>query len=64
MHVMVSRLLLEVLADLKSVTFFTLGPDPPPYFPESVAKEQKKIRLLKCNIKPFFKASLKMKNLL
>ena len=38
----------------KSVTFFTLESDPPPYFPESVTKIQKqKIRPLKCNIKPF-----------
>ena len=38
----------------KSVTFFTLRSDPPPpYFPESVTKKQKKIiKLLKCNIKP------------
>ena len=26
----------------KSVTFLTLGSDPPPYFPESVTKIQKK----------------------
>ena len=37
----------------KSVTFFTLGSDPP-YFPKSVTKIQKKIiRPLKCNIKQF-----------
>ena len=38
----------------KYITFFTLGSDPPPYFPESVAKKTKpkqKTSLLKCNIK-------------
>ena len=34
-------------------TFFTLGSDPPPIFKESVMKILKKVRLLKCNIKPF-----------
>ena len=39
----------------KSVTFFTFGSDPPPYFVESVTKikKEKKIRTLKCNFKPF-----------
>ena len=42
----------EAFIKKKSVTFLHLGLTPP-YFPESVTKIQKKIRLLKCNIKPF-----------
>ena len=48
-----NTILREAFIKKKSVTFFTLGSDRPPYFPESVSKIKKKIRLLKCNIKPW-----------
>ena len=51
----VSSIIREAFINKKKVTFVTLGSDNrshPPYFPESVKKNQKKW-LLKCNIKPF-----------
>ena len=56
-----TSLVREAFIKKKSVTFVTLGSDPPPYFPESVTKKQKKIMPLKCNIKPVFAMFLKKK---